>query len=270
MTSATTTGPAAGAAPGRYRFGHVARMEWIKLRSLRSTAWLLVFIVLAMIGSGIGVGVGYRSHTPVATAAQIVNNALGGAVLAQLLIGALGVLAVTGEYSSGTVRLTFAAIPHRGLVLAAKVTVFGLIAVAVGEVASFAAFVAGQAAISGSPVPPASLADAAVLRPVLLTGAYLGVIGLLGLGLGTVIRHTGGAIGALFGALFVPMFLAALFGPAGIAVLKFVPLFILVNSVAVVTPVPHTLSAWAGIGVLCLYAATDLGLGWWLLVRRDA
>jgi hypothetical protein len=260
----------AGARPGHYRFGHVVRMEWIKLRSVRSTWWLLVFVVFAMVASGVGVGLGYRAHVPVATAAQIVGNALAGAALAQLLIGALGVLTVTREYSSRMVRLTFAAVPRRGLVLAAKATVFGGLAFAVGEVASFAAFVAGQAAIAGSPVPSASPTDPAVLRPVLLTGAYLGVIGLLGLGLGTVIRHTGGAIGALFGALFVPMFLAALFGSAGIAVLKFVPVFILANSVAVVTPVPGTLSAWAGIGVLCLYAVTGLGLGWWLLVRRDA
>jgi ABC-type transport system involved in multi-copper enzyme maturation permease subunit len=244
-------------------------MEWIKLRSLRATWWLLACAVLAMVAAGVGVAAGYRSHTPVATAAQIVNNALGGAALAQLFIGALGVLAVTGEYSSGTARATFAAVPHRGRVLAAKVAVFGLMSFGTGELAAFAGYLAGQAAISGSPVPPASLADPAVLRAVLLTGGYLGLIGLLGVALGTVIRHGGGAIGALFGALFASMFLGVMVGQGGIAVLKFIPLFILVNSVAVVTPVPGTLSAWAGIAVLCLYAALGLGLGLWRLVRRD-
>src|SRR5215470_6327007 len=270
MTRATVTRSGPGTAYGRYRLRHVARMEWIKLRSVRSTWWLLVCVVLAMVGVGIGVGAGYRSHTPVATAAQIVNNALGGAVLAQLLIGALGVVAVTGEYSCGLVRASFAAIPHRGMVLAAKVGVFGVVAFTVGELAAFAGVVAGQAAIAGSPVPQVSLGDPAVLGPVLLTGAYLGLIGLLGVGFGVLIRHTGGAIGALFAAMFVPMFLAATFGPAGIAVLKFVPLFILVNSVAVVTPVPGTLPAWAGVGVMCLYVALALTAGWRLLVRRDA
>ncbi len=270
MTSATTTRRGPATASGHYRFGQVARMEWIKLRSVRSTGWLLVFVVLAMIGTGIGVGAGYRSHLPVATAAQIVNNSLGGAALAQLLIGALGVLIATSEYSSGIIRATLAAIPHRGLVLVAKLVTFGAVAFPVGELAAFAAYAAGQATIAGSPVPHASLGDPAVLRPVLLTGAYLGLIGLIGLGLGTATRHTGGGIGALFGVLVVPMFVLVMFGPAGLAAAKFVPMFILANSVAVVTPVPGCLSAWAGIGVLCLYAAVALGLGGRLLVRRDA
>src|SRR6266542_3624223 len=251
MTSATTTRRGPATASGHYRFGQVARMEWIKLRSVRSTGWLLVFVVLAMIGTGIGVGAGYRSHLPVATAAQIVNNSLGGAALAQLLIGALGVLIATSEYSSGIIRATLAAIPHRGLVLVAKLVTFGAVAFPVGELAAFAAYAAGQATIAGSPVPHASLGDPAVLRPVLLTGAYLGLIG-------------------LFGVLVVPMFVLVMFGPAGLAAAKFVPMFILANSVAVVTPVPGCLSAWAGIGVLCLYAAVALGLGGRLLVRRDA
>ncbi|HKS99411.1 MAG TPA: ABC transporter permease [Rugosimonospora sp.] len=252
------------------RYRSAARMEWIKLRSVRSSWWLLISIVVSMAAVGVGVGAGYRSHTPVATPAQIVNNALAGAVLAQLLIGALGILTVTSEYTSGMIRATLAAQPHRGVVLVAKTAVLGLAAFGVGELSSLAAYLGGQAAITGSPVPPASLGDPAVLRAVLLTGAYLGLVGLLGVGVGTLIRHTGGAIGALFGVLVVPMFLALLFGSVGVAVLRYVPMFILVNSIAVVTPVPGTLHAWAGIGVQCLYAAAALGAGSWVLLRRDA
>jgi hypothetical protein len=237
---------------------------------VRSSWWLLILAVLAMVAVGTGVGIGYRGHTPVPTAAQIVNNALGGAVLAQLLIGALGVVVVTSEYSSGLIRATLAAVPRRGPVLAAKVAVFGGLAFAVGELAAFAGYLAGQLAVSGSRVPRAALGDPGVLRAVLLTGVALGAVGLLGTGLGTVLRHTGAAIGALFGVLFVPMFLGAAFGAAGIPVLKFVPMIILVNSVAVTQPVPGTLSGVAGAAVLCLYAALALGLGGWLLSRRDA
>lgn len=254
----------------RHRFGRAVRMERIKLVSIRSPWWLAGSAVLAMAGTGIGVGLGYRGHTPLATVAQIVDNSLAGAVLAQLLIGALGVLAVTGDYSSGMVRSTFAAVPRRRLVLAAKLAVVAVAAFAVGEVGSVSGFAAGQLAISGSPVPSASLADPAILRPVLFTGAYLGLVGLLGLGLGTVLRHAGAAIGTLFGVVFVPVFLAAPLGSAAIGVAKFVPIIILGNSIVVVTPAPGALSAWAGTGVLCLYAAAALGLGSWLLARRDA
>ena len=102
-----------------YGFRHAARMEWIKLTSVRSTWWLATAAVLSMATAGVGVGLGYRGHTPVATTAQILNNSLSGAILAQLLLGALGVLAVTGEYGTGMIRSTFAAVPRRRTVLAA-------------------------------------------------------------------------------------------------------------------------------------------------------
>jgi hypothetical protein len=109
-----------------------------------------------------------------------------------------------------------------------------------------------------------------VARTVALSGAYLALIGLIGLGLGTIIRHTGATIGMLFGLLFVPLFILGVLGPAGFQVAKFMPMFILVNSVSVVAPSGESLSAWAGIGVLSLYAAAALGIGGWLLTRRDA
>jgi ABC-type transport system involved in multi-copper enzyme maturation permease subunit len=269
MTVTTATRRDASPARIHYRFGDVARMEWIKLRSVRSSWWLLALIVLVMMATGVGVGIGYRGHTPVASMAQIVDNSLGGAVLAQLLIGALGVLVITGEYSCGMIRATFAATPRRGLVLAAKAAVFGPVALVIGMVGSLAAFVCGQVAISGTAIPRAWIADPHVLRPVLLTGVYLAVVGLVGMGLGTVIRHSGGAIGALFGAMFVPLFLAGMFGSSGIGVSKFVPVIILANSVITTAPVPGTLTAWAGIAVMGLYATLALGLGSLLLIRRD-
>lgn len=253
-----------------YGFATVGRMEWIKIRSLRSTWWLLAGSVLAMAAAGIGVGLGYRSHSPVATSAQIVNNSLSGAVLAQLLIGAFGIITVTNEYSAGMIHATFAAIPRRGLVLAAKAVVGAGAMFAVGLVGSVVGFGAGQVAIRGTAIPPASLGDPAILRTVLMTGVYLGLMGLVGVGLGTVIRHTGGAIGALFAGLFVSMVLAGMFGPGGMPVSRFVPMIMLVNSIAVTAPVPGTLSPWAGIAVMAGYAAVAIVAGTVLLTRRDA
>jgi len=252
-----------------YDFRSVARMEWIKLRSLRSAWWLLAASVLSMVAMGIGIGLGYRGHTPVATADQIVNNSLGGAILAQLFVGALGILVVTGEYSSGTIRATVAAVPRRSLLLAAKACVYGGLAIGTGLAASLAGYLAGQLAIAGSPVPHASLGDTANLVPLLLTGVYLGVIGLIGVGLGALIRHSGGAIGALFAGLFVPMIVAGLFGEAGIPVGRFLPVLMLLNSISVTAPVPGMIPAWAATAMIVGYAAVALAIGGVTLSRRD-
>jgi hypothetical protein len=253
-----------------YRFSQVARMEWIKLRSVRGTFWLLALQLAGMAGIGVAVLAAYRSHLPRPGAAQMVNDGLAGLVLGQLFVGFLGVLTMTGEYSSGMIRATLAAVPHRRLVLVAKAAVFGTVALLAGETVCLLTFFASQAALSGSAVPRSALGDPGVTRTVLLSGAYLALIGLIGLGLGTAIRHTGAAIGALFGFLFVPMFLLAMLGPAGFQVARFLPMFILINSVGVVAPAGDSLSAWAGIGVMCGYAAAALAAGGWVLSRRDA
>ncbi|MBO4206439.1 ABC transporter permease subunit [Micromonospora echinofusca] len=253
-----------------YGFRRVARMEWIKLRSVRSAWWLTTATVVSMATAGAGVGLGYRSHTPVATAAQILNNSLGGAILAQLLLGALGVLVVTGEYGTGQIRSTFAAVPRRGTVLAAKAAVCGGAALAVGLVGSLAGYVGGQLAIRGTVIPAASLSDQVILRAVLLTGGYLAATALIGVGVGAVVRHSGAAIGTLFGLLFVPMIAVGLFGEDGIAVGRFVPLLMLLNSVAVTSPIPGLFAGWISVLLMCGYAAVAILCGGVLLRLRDA
>jgi ABC-2 type transport system permease protein len=268
--TATTAPTGTRTATGHYGFAHAVRMEWVKLRSLRSTFWLLGFLAFAMVAIGVGVTTGYRTHLPRPGAAQMVNDGLIGVVIGQLLMGFLGVVTMTGEYSSGMIRATLAAVPDRRLVLAAKTVVFGAVALGGAELVAFATFFASQAALSGSAVPQSSLGDPGVLRTVAVSGAYIALIGLIGLGLGTIIRHTGATIGVLFGLLFVPLIILGLLGTAGVQIAKFMPMFILANSVTAVTPVEHSLSAWAGIGMLSLYAAAALVTGGFLFVRRDA
>jgi ABC-2 type transport system permease protein len=253
-----------------YGFRHVARMERIKVSSVRSTWWLAIAAVVSMAAAGAGVGLGYRSHIPVATAAQILDNSLGGAVLAQLLLGALGVVMVTGEYGTGMIRSTFTAVPRRRIVLAAKVAVCGGAALTIGLVASFAGYLSGQLAIRGTAIPAASLGEPAILRAVLLTGVYLGVTALIGVGIGTIVRHSGAAIGMLFGLMFVPMIVAGLFGESGIAVGRFVPLLMLLNSIAVTSPIPGLFSGWISALLMCGYAAVAILCGGVLLRHRDA
>ena len=246
---------------GHYRFSHVLRMEWIKLRSLRSSWWTLAVTAAGATAIAITVGVNTKD-----AAADLTNNALAGIVPGLLSIGVLGVLVMTGEYSSGAIMSTLTAIPNRPLLLAAKAAVFGSVALSVGEAAAFVAFFAGAAALPGR-VPPPTLGQPGVLRAVVLSGVGICLIGLLGLGLGSIVRHTGAAVAVLVGGVFVG---AQVVGAVAHAALGYIPVSIVANSLAVTQALPGMLSPWAGLAVLCLYAAVALCVGAWLLARRDA
>jgi ABC-2 type transport system permease protein len=246
----------------RYGFLEAARMEWIKLRSLRSTRWVLSGGMAATVALGVVAGYNTRSATGDPT-----SNVLAGVILGQVVTGVLGVLVMTSEYSSGLVRVTFAAMPRRALVLAAKAVVFGLVCLAAGEIAVLASFLGGIAALRPE-VPHPSLGDPVVLRAVLMTGGYLALTGLAGLGIGAILRHGAAAAGVLLGGLFVlPLIAAATSHAAG----KFMPELIAGNSLAAVKPVAgFTWSPWLELGIVALYPAALLAAGGWLLVRRDA
>jgi hypothetical protein len=197
------------------------------------------------------------------------NDSYAGLAIGQLAIGVLGVLAVSSEFSSGMIRATFAAVPRRPLVLAAKAAVVAAVTLVAGEILAFAAFVIGQAVLK-SPAPHATLGQPGVLRAVLMAGAYPALIGLIGVGLGALIRHTAGAISAVVGVLFVlPLILVPLGTSIQNAAGQFMPMLIAENSLTAVKPVPHTLSPGLGFALLVLYAAAALAAGGWALVRRD-
>jgi ABC-2 type transport system permease protein len=236
-------------------------MEWIKLRSLRST-WLVVAIT-ALGAVGIAVAVGLNTT---GASGDLTNNALAGIAPGLLLTGLLGVLAMTSEYTSGMIRLTLAAVPNRRLLLAAKAAVFAAVALVVGEATSFLAFFAGRAALPDS-IPAPALSESGVLRAVVLAGAGFCLIGLIGLGLGAVIRHTPAAIAVLVGGVYVA---AQMIGWFSGSAAGYVPVSIVANSLSTVQALEGMPSPWTGLGVLCLYAAVALGSGGWLLERRDA
>jgi ABC-2 type transport system permease protein len=251
---------------GRYGLAQAARMEWIKLRSLRSTWWTMAATAAGTVGIGVAVGLNSRTASE-----DLTNNALGGVVPGLLLTGALGVLTMTGEYSSGTIRATLAAIPRRPLVLVAKATVFGAVTLILGEAASFIAFLAAAATMRHGIVAP-TLGQPGVLRAVVLAGAAFCLIGLLGLGLGAIIRYSAAAVGVLVAGVYV---VAQVIGFIAHGAAAYMPILIVENSLSTTKPVtcascPHFLSAWAGLGVLSLYAVIALALGGWLLSRRDA
>ena len=152
---------------------------------------------------------------------------------------------------------------------------FGAVALLPGEAAAFLSFFAGGVTLRHGIAAPA-LTQPGVLRAVLLAGASFSLIGLLGLGLGAIIRHTAAAIAA--GRRGARCAVASLSARCGTARRVHAGADIVANSLTTTNPMtcaphgpcPQVLSAWAGLGMLCLYAAVALVIGGWLLARRDA
>ncbi|MBV8463432.1 MAG: hypothetical protein JO368_09065, partial [Acidimicrobiales bacterium] len=237
---------------------HAIRAEWAKLLSLRSTRWSLALTVVGALAITVLTCLHSRSRPTFAFQGfDPTNHALSGLFLDALIVGVLGVLAVTGEYSTGTIRSSLSAVPRRGVLLGAKVIVVGALTLVVGEIISFACFFAGQAALSGA-APTAHLGQPGVLRAVALSGAFLALLALLGLGLGTAVRHTAGGIAAYAGVVMLSTVLVQQFDQG---LVKYTPLDIFTNSVTSVLPNGDALSATIGFVLMAAYAAAALCLG---------
>jgi ABC-type transport system involved in multi-copper enzyme maturation permease subunit len=255
-------------------FGNVLRSELTKLRSVRSTYWTLFAAVLFTIGlAAIGAIVvsGNYAHFGLRERADFnpTRLSLGGINLAQIAIGVLGVLVITSEYGTGMIRATLSAVPQRRMMLAAKALVFAATALVIGLIASFIAYFIGQAILSGS-APHSAIGDPNVLRAVVGGGLYLAALGLLGLGLGAIIRASAGAISALFGILFVLPIISALLPQSWQDTINPYLPFEAGRQIFSTTHDASTLGPWAGYGVFCLYAAIVLAVAAVLIERRDA
>jgi ABC-2 type transport system permease protein len=257
------------------QFAGVARAEWTKLWSVRSTIWSLLVTLAIIVGLGalFCVARDARAHRlggPDLRNFDPTGFSLNGIFLAQLAVGVLGVLVITSEYATGQIRATFGATPQRNVVLAAKVAVFMLVVFGVGLVSCFAAFFIGQAILSAQ-FHQASIGDPGVLRAVIGGAAYLAVIGALGIGLGTILRRTAGAIFALVGLLLIlPILVNFLPSPWSTDISKYLPLQAGNNVFQTAKLSSANLSLWVGFAVFCAYAVVSLAVGAALLVRRDA
>jgi len=265
---------------GRASFAGTLRSEFTKIRSVRSTYWTLLATLVVVIGMGALFTYGeahnfsqlpaaFQAHQRAQEIAQATERSLFGLILGQLIIAALGALTITSEYSTGMIRTSLSVLPRRGTVFAAKALVFGVIALAVGLVSSFASYFVGQAILSSQHIN-STLGQPGVLRAVIGGGLFLAVCGLLSFGLGALIRHTAGAITASFGLLFVLGILAG-FLPTNWAVHvdKWVPLNAGGAIWEKVTGV-HPFSPWTGFAVFCGYAALAIAAGLFRFRSRDA
>jgi ABC-2 type transport system permease protein len=250
-------------------FPRVVNSEWIKFRTLRSSWVTLLAAVVApiLIALAIGYNTG-KNWSALAPEDSAPSGVLQGYFLAQLLIGVLGVLFVSAEYSTGMIRSTLAAVPKRVPVVVAKAIVFASVAAVALTVATLASFLAGNLFLShyGHGY---SLTDATVPRVVIGTGIYLAMVGLLGGALGWILRSTPGGISALVAILIVvPTIFRLLPGAWAKDVLEILPGSAGGSFVSSVHAA-NTLAPWTGLGVFALWVVGALSVAAVLLKRRD-
>lgn len=262
--------PTASPANDGVTFLRIVHSEWIKFRTLRSSWITLGSAMAAMISLaaliGYQVGKDFDIQSP---QDALASGPLQGYFMAQLLVAVLGVLLVSGEYSTGMIRSTLAAVPNRTSVLLAKGCAFAIVALTSMIGTSFLSFSVGQAFLShyGHGV---ALSAPGTLRVILGTGVYLALIGLLGGAFGWILRSTPGAISSILGLLLVvPVVLTVLPGEWARTLLKYLPSEA-GGSFASSAHLPGTLAPWTGLGVLVLWVVGAMAVAGVLLHRRDA
>jgi ABC-2 type transport system permease protein len=250
----------------------VLAAEWIKLRTVRSTFWIMLVATGLTIAAGILTARNVVTHWSGLTPADRAEfdplaAVLSGLFVTQVGFGLLGVLAMGSEYATGQIRTTFTAVPRRLRVLAAKAATTGLVAFAVGEAAAVGAFAGAQPILAGRRLD-AAIVDPGVPRALLGAGVFLGLVALIGLGLAAIIRHSAGAIAVLFGLVFVvPLVLPALPAPWDTRIEP----YLLPNlGQQMYALAPGALSPGVAAGWCAGYAAVALGLAAVLIARRDA
>lgn len=260
---------------GRVTLPRVLRSEWTKLWTLRSTRWSLLAAFIAMAGLGpliAGVQMSRWSHMSPhdRLTYDAVNTGVGGWHLAQLAIGVLGVLVITGEYSTGMIRSSLLAVPHRLPVLWAKLIVYGLVTFVLMLIASVISFLVVQTIVTQHHVQH-SLFSAGALRTVVGAALFLTVLSALCLGLGAVLRNTAGGIAAFVGLLFVlPGISAILPSSVDNAVSPYLPLNAGTTVANHTFDNPHHLAVWTGFALFCGYAALAIIGAAVTIRRRDA
>ena len=259
---------------GRVAFHRVLLSEWTKLRSVRSTKWslgvgFLLTIVFPLIFAFVT-----RSHwhsmSPHDRADRHpLDIALAGVNVAQLAIAVLGVLLITAEYSTGSIRSTFTAVPKRLPVLWAKLLDYAVVSFVLAVPAVLVSFFATQAILANIQPLQISFAHAGVARAVLGGALYVMLVGIFALALGAIVRNTAGGIAAFAAIFFVlPPLMNVLPLSWNHAISQYLPLeaggqlFVLHHGA-------HTLRPLTGGLVMAAYCATAIVIAAVLLVRRD-
>jgi ABC-2 type transport system permease protein len=252
----------------------VTRSEWTKLWSLRSTRWSLAVACIAMAGLGPLIAVVSMAHwNQLAPIQRLTFNplerSLGGYRLAQLAIGVLGVMVISGEYSTGMIRSSLMAVPKRLPVLWAKLLVFSGVAFVLMLVTALISFFASQAIFTQHHVNQ-TFGSPHALRVFVGTVLFMSLTGILCTALGTIIRSTAGSISAYVGLMFVLPGISDIL-PSSISnsINPYLP-SVAGTQVASTYAQPYTFSAWGGFALFCGYTVLAVAVAAYLLRRRDA
>jgi ABC-2 type transport system permease protein len=280
MATTTALRPAAGVgldlprSAGRVTFAGALRSEFTKIRSVRSTYWTLLAMFVVVVGFGALASWGRASHGGEAGPFfDPTRQSLAGLYIGQLIIGVLGVLVISSEYSTGMIRTTLTTNPHRGVMIAAKGVVFSVVALVTSLITSFTAFFLGQALMSSHHIST-TIGSPGVLRAVIGGALFLTACGVLAFGLGLLLRHSAGGIAATVGLLFVVTILVN-FLPQSWQndVDKWVPALAGGQVWMVQAQPPGStpmFGPWPSLAVLCGWAALAVVAAVGLFHRRDA
>jgi ABC-2 type transport system permease protein len=249
----------------------VIRSEWIKFRTLWSSVLVVTISVVGMIAIGwvasFLVNLDWAHMRPREIARfEPVSTSMDGYNLAQLAIGTLGVLLITGEYTTGLIRATMAAVPDRLRVLWAKLLVYTALTFVLMMATSFVTFLGGQWLLGSHST---SLSAPGVSRVVIATGVYLTLVAMMGVAFGALVRNTAGGIAALLGVLLV---LPAIFGVLPQTWQDNVNKFLPSNAGQAALSVqldPTMLAPWTGMLLFAVYVVVALVFAAVFLKRRD-
>jgi ABC-2 type transport system permease protein len=247
--------------------------EWTKFRSLRSSYITLLAAVVLTIGLGALVTAVQANHWPHASiedkaSFNPISSSLLGVNISQLAVGVLGVLLVSGEYTTGMIRSTLSAVPKRLPVLWAKLVVFAAIVAVAAVISTLVAFFVGQSLLSSQHIQ-ASFSSPGAPRMIFGAALYLVVVGVIGMALGALLRNTAAGISTLVALFFVlPPILEAF--PKNWV--KHIQPYLPANAGEALWSHPDTahLAPWNGFGVMCIWAVVAVVAGAWRLRRDDA
>lgn len=256
---------------------HALHAEWTKFRTLASTFWLLLAAAALTIAVGAAAAAATRC-TSGACAEDPAKISLTGIYLGQAIIAVLAVMAVSGEYGTGMIRLTLAATPRRIAVLAAKGAIVTGLTLVAGAAGVLASLLAGRLILPGHGIGPAhgypalSFSAGPVLRAGLGSVLYLVLIAMLSLGAAAVLRDAATAIGVVLGLLYLFPIIAAAAGNGTVSrhLQQIGPMTAGMAIQATTGLNAQPIGPWAGLGVLGAWAGGALLLGGIVLRLRDA